>query len=146
MSIVAQSPSHRGAIAESFDRVAATLLLRSAQSCYALHALATTKALPWRLCYLSILYIYLYRHLKFKNFIGGDPPNPPYERGSNPLSCSPPARDFGPRGTPTAFNGRTTFQKPTTALHSRPWRFWHASATLLSFWPTSRLVQMLFLV
>ena len=54
MSIVVQSTSNRGAIAESFDRVAATLLVRSAQSCYALHALATTNALPWRLCYLSI--------------------------------------------------------------------------------------------
>ena len=61
-----------------------------------------------------------YRHVKFKNFLGRLPPNPPYERGYDPLSCSPPPpRAFGPRGTSTAFNGRTTFQKPTTALKLR---------------------------
>ena len=46
---------------------------------------------------------------------GGGPPNPPYERGKPPLVLSP-ARAFGPRRTPMAFNGRTTFPKPTTAL------------------------------
>ena len=37
--------------------------------------------------------------------------------GTHPLSCSPPARASRPRGTPMAFKGRTTFQKPTTALN-----------------------------
>ena len=64
MSIVAQSLSHRGEIAESFIRDTATLLLRfyyasaalcaillrSVRSCY---ELATTSALPRRLCYLD---------------------------------------------------------------------------------------------
>ena len=64
-----------------------------------------------------------YRHAKFKNFLGGDPPNPPYERGYDPLSCPPPpARAFGPRGTPMAFNSRTTFPKPTTALTTHCFR------------------------
>ena len=50
-----------------------------------------------------------------KNFLGGDPPNPPYERGN------PPSRAL-PQLVPSAlvkrliFYGRTTFQKPTTAL------------------------------
>ena len=57
MSIVAQSPPHRGEIAELFIRDAATLLLRYARSCYALCALATTNALPRRLCYLDIVNI-----------------------------------------------------------------------------------------
>ena len=42
MSIVAKSPSNRGEIAKLFVHDAATFLLRSAQSCYALYALATT--------------------------------------------------------------------------------------------------------
>ena len=49
-----QSSSHRGQIAESFDRDAATLPLRSARFCDALYALTTTNALPQRLCHLSI--------------------------------------------------------------------------------------------
>ena len=55
MSTVAHSPSHRGEIAELFIRDAATLLLRSWRPCYALYALATTNALPRRLCYLGIV-------------------------------------------------------------------------------------------
>ena len=54
MSIVAQSPSHRGEIAELFIRDAAALRLRSARPCYAPYALATTNAHPRRLCYLGI--------------------------------------------------------------------------------------------
>ena len=57
-----------------------------------------------------------YRHLKFNFFLGGNPRTPL----QIPLSCSPPARAFGPRGTPMAFNGRTTFQNPTTALFKVP--------------------------
>ena len=41
-----QSPSHRGEITELFIRDAATLLLRSARSCYALYALATLSLRP----------------------------------------------------------------------------------------------------
>ena len=52
-----------------------------------------------------------YRHVKIKKILVGDRPNPPYERGM--LS---PVRAFDPRGTPMAFNSRTTFQKLTTAL------------------------------
>ena len=52
---VAQSPSHRGEIAELHIRAAATLLLRSSRSGYALYALATTNALPRRLCFLGIV-------------------------------------------------------------------------------------------
>ena len=55
MSIVAHSPSHRGEIAELFIHDAATLcatLLCSVRSHY---DLATTNALPWRLCYLGIV-------------------------------------------------------------------------------------------
>ena len=66
MSIVAQSPSHRGEIAKFFIHDAATLLLRSALPSYALYALtttllgpcydlATTNALPRRQCYLGIV-------------------------------------------------------------------------------------------
>ena len=55
MSIVAQSPSNRGEIAELFIRDAATLLLRSSRPCYALYALTTTNALPRRLYYLGIV-------------------------------------------------------------------------------------------
>ena len=61
MSKVAQSPSHRGEIAELFIRRAAALLLRfccpmhillrSVRSCY---NLATTNALPRRLCYMYL--------------------------------------------------------------------------------------------
>ena len=57
MSIVAQSPSHRGEIAELFIRDAATLPLRYARSCYALCTLATTNALPRQMCYLDIVNI-----------------------------------------------------------------------------------------
>ena len=46
MSIVAQSPSHRGEIAELFTNDAARLLLRSSRSGYALYALATTSLRP----------------------------------------------------------------------------------------------------
>ena len=46
VSIVALLLSHRGQVTESFDREAATLLLRSARSCYALFALATTSLRP----------------------------------------------------------------------------------------------------
>ena len=52
MSIVAQSPSHRGEIAELFIHDAARLLPRSVLSCY---ALATTNALPQRPYYLGIV-------------------------------------------------------------------------------------------
>ena len=58
MSIVAQSPSHRGEIAEFFIRDAATLcaiLLRSVRSVRSHYDLATTNALPRRLCYLGIV-------------------------------------------------------------------------------------------
>ena len=65
---------------------------------------------------LKMLKNRFYRHVEWKNFLGGPSPNPPYERGYDPFSCSPPARAFGTRGTPMAFNSRTTFQKPTTAL------------------------------
>ena len=34
---------------------------------------------------------------KLAHFLGGDPPNPPYEKGECPLSCSPPTRAFGTR-------------------------------------------------
>ena len=54
MSIVAQSPSHRGDIAESLDRHVATLcavLLRSVPSRY---DLAMTNVVPRQLCYLGI--------------------------------------------------------------------------------------------
>ena len=54
MSIVAQSPSHRGEIAEYFVRDAAAHLQRSVRSCYALYA-ASTNALPRRLSYLGIV-------------------------------------------------------------------------------------------
>ena len=62
MSIVAQLLSNRGEIAELFVRDAATLLLRFCraillrlvQSCY---DLATTNALPQRLCYLDLVNI-----------------------------------------------------------------------------------------
>ena len=64
MIIVAQSPSHRGSIADLFIRVAATLLLCSAALCAILlrsvrscNKLATTNALPRRLCYLDIFNI-----------------------------------------------------------------------------------------
>ena len=54
MSIVTQSPSQRGEIAELFIRHAAlwASMLCSVRSCY---NLATTNALPWRLCYLDIV-------------------------------------------------------------------------------------------
>ena len=55
MSIVAQSLLHCGEIAKLFIRDAATLMLRSVRSCYALLALTTTNALPPRLCYLGIV-------------------------------------------------------------------------------------------
>ena len=51
MSIVAKSPSHRGEIAELFIHDAAKLLLGSLRSCNALYDLATTNALPRRLCF-----------------------------------------------------------------------------------------------
>ena len=46
MSIVAQSPSHRGEIAELFIRDAASLLLCSSRACNALYALATLSLRP----------------------------------------------------------------------------------------------------
>ena len=48
VSIVAQSPSHRGEIAQLFIRDAATLQLLYARSCYALNALATPSLRPTR--------------------------------------------------------------------------------------------------
>ena len=71
MSIVAQSPSHPGKIARLFVRDAATLLLCSARSCYALYDPSTTTLIrrydqrtseatvlfshsqPWRFCQLQ---------------------------------------------------------------------------------------------
>ena len=55
MSIVAQSLTHCGKIAELFVRNDATLLLRIAQFCYALRALNTINTLSQRLCYLGIV-------------------------------------------------------------------------------------------
>ena len=43
-------------------------------------------------------------------------PEPPLREGECPLSCSPPTRAFGTRKTSLIFHGRTTFQKPMTAL------------------------------
>ena len=58
MNIIAQSLSHRGEIAELFIRDAATLLLHTLfaiwlQSVRSRYDLATTNALPRRLCYLG---------------------------------------------------------------------------------------------
>ena len=54
MSIVAQSPPHRVEIAELFIRDAATLcvILLHVRSVHSHYDLATTNALPRRLCYL----------------------------------------------------------------------------------------------
>ena len=61
MSILAQPPSHRGQIAELFVRDAATVLLRSAQSCYALYALNTTSLFsnsqPWHFYHASATFL-----------------------------------------------------------------------------------------
>ena len=46
----------------------------------------------------------------------GEIPQTPLTRGGCPLSCSPPTRAFGTRKKSLIFQGRTTFQKPTTAL------------------------------
>ena len=54
VSIVAQTPSHRNESADVFAYDAATLSLRSSRSCYVLHVLTTTKALPQRLEFLGI--------------------------------------------------------------------------------------------
>ena len=55
MSIVAQSPSHRGEIAKLFIHNVAMLLPRSVRSYYALYALARINTLPRRQCYLGIV-------------------------------------------------------------------------------------------
>ena len=58
MSIVAQSPSHRGEIVELFVRDAAALLLQSddlVMLCTRSIRPSTTNALQWRLCYLGIV-------------------------------------------------------------------------------------------
>ena len=49
-------------------------------------------------------------------FSRGRSPEPRLREGECPLSCSPPTRAFGTRKTSLIFYGRTTFQKPTTAL------------------------------
>ena len=54
MSIVAQTLSHRGESGDVFVHDAATLSLRSSQSCYVLYVLTTTKAFPLRLEFLGI--------------------------------------------------------------------------------------------
>ena len=82
MSIVAQSPSHRGEMAEIFIRDEATL-------CYALRDLST-------LCTLSL--------------------RPCYDQRASAATV--------------------------LFMHSQPWRFCHASATLLAFWPTPGLVRV----
>ena len=51
------------------------------------------------------------RNIKFSR---GSSPEPPYERGNTPSRALPLA--FGTRKTSLMFYGRTTFQKPTTAL------------------------------
>ena len=62
MNIVAQSLSHRGEITELFIRDAAILQLHTLfaiwlQSVHSRYDLATTNALPRRLCYLGIVNI-----------------------------------------------------------------------------------------
>ena len=54
MSILEQTPSHRDKSADVFAHDAATLSLRSSQSCYVLYVLTRTKALPRRLEFLGI--------------------------------------------------------------------------------------------
>ena len=49
-------------------------------------------------------------------FSRGRSPEPPLREGKCPLSCSPPTRTFVTRKKSLIFHGRTTFQKPTTAL------------------------------
>ena len=71
MSIVAQSPSHRGEIAELFIRDAATLLLRYVRSRYALGALAKANALPRRLSYLDIVNIGVSATLPLRSWRSG---------------------------------------------------------------------------
>ena len=74
MSIVAQSPSNRSEIAEFFVRDAATLLLRSARSCYALYVLATSSLRPTRFCgdyYSSIVNLGAYATIPLRSFSSG---------------------------------------------------------------------------
>ena len=53
-------------------------------------------------------------------FSRGRSPEPPSRREKEcPLSCSPPTPANGTRKTYLMFHGRTTFQKPTTALQNR---------------------------
>ena len=59
-----------------------------------------------------------YRTVKYKIFSGEIPPTP-LTRGGRPPPGSPPTRAFGTRKTSLIFPGRTTFQKPTTALRRR---------------------------
>ena len=50
------------------------------------------------------------------NVSRGRSPEPPLREGECPFSCFPPTCAFGTRKTSLIFHGRTTFQKPTTAL------------------------------
>ena len=71
MSTVAYSPSHRSEIPELFIRDAATLcvtLLRSVRSHY---DLATTNALPRRLCYLGIVNLCAFATLPLRSCCSG---------------------------------------------------------------------------
>ena len=49
-------------------------------------------------------------------FSRGRSPEPPLREGECPLVCSPPTRAFGTRKMSLILHGRTTFQKPTTAM------------------------------